>query len=36
MAFDNVVKWRIRRLANRYSLGNIPNYWAVLKLIEQI
>ena len=32
MAFDNVVKWRIRRLANRYSLGNIPNYWAMLKI----
>ena len=32
MAFDYVIKWRSRRLVNCYSLGNIPNYWAMLKI----
>lgn len=34
MAFDYVIQWRSRRLGYCHSLGNIPNYWAVLKLIE--
>lgn len=32
MVFDYVVKRRFRRLAHCHSLGNIPNYWAMLKI----
>ena len=32
MAFDYVIKWRSRRLVNCYSLGNILDYRALLKL----
>ena len=34
MAFDYVIKWRSRRLVNCYSLGNIPNYWAMLNIFN--
>ena len=32
MAFDYVIQWRSRRLVNCYSLGNILDYRALLKL----
>ena len=32
MAYNNVDKRRYRRLGYCHSLGNIPNYWAMLKI----
>lgn len=32
MAFDYVIQWRSRRLGYCHSLGNILDYWAMLKI----